>query len=67
MKFTAPLVSEETKQYALANKQKAQALFDEGKYKEVCDFVDGMFGWGPGELSRVYTRESAEFCLKQLH
>jgi hypothetical protein len=58
-----PQFDEQKKQ----NKQKAMALYMRGKYKEVCDFVDGLYGWNSGEVGkRQFTKEEAEWCLKQL-
>lgn len=48
------------------NKNKAISLFERGRYKEVMDFVDGLYGWHPCEIGRLYTRENAERCLTQL-
>jgi hypothetical protein len=44
----------------------AKKLYEEGKYKECCNFVDRMFGHTPGELDREYTKEEAEWCMNQI-
>lgn len=53
---------EQRKQY-----DKALCLYREGKYKEVIDIVDAMYGWSPGELG--YTDDlqlRSAFCVNQL-
>lgn len=40
-------------------------LFDKGKYEEVIDEVNSMYGWNKGELPCIYTREVAEWSIKQ--
>lgn len=44
-------------------KSELKSLFEAGKYKEVCNYVDGLFNWKPGELKREYNEESARWCL----
>lgn len=46
----------------------AQELLDKGDYKGVCDYVDGIFGWKPGDIKRPggYTKEAAEFAIRSL-
>jgi len=46
--------------------EEAYRLYEEGKYKEVVQLVDSLYGWKEGELERAYTKEEAEWCLKQL-
>lgn len=43
----------------------AKRLYKEGKYQEVIDYVDGLFGWKPGELERKEgsEQENAKWCL----
>jgi hypothetical protein len=42
-------------------------LYIDGRYKELIEYVDNLYGWAPGELDRQeYTQEAAEFCLRQI-
>jgi hypothetical protein len=41
-------------------------LYIDGRYKDLIEFVDNLYGWAPGELKREYTQEEAEFCLRQI-
>jgi hypothetical protein len=67
MNLTSPIEENvEHTQKMNDNKRKATALFIRGKYKEVCDFVDGIYGWEPGDLKRDYSQEEAQRCLTQL-
>lgn len=46
------------------NNNKVMSLFKQGRHKEVCDFVDSLYGWKLGELIRSsYTKEDARRCL----
>lgn len=47
-------------------KKKAMSLYMRNRYKEVCDFIDGVYGWNAGELNRKYTKEEAQWCLQQI-
>lgn len=47
-------------------KENVMDLYQQGKYKEVIVFVDSIFGWKEGEIEQEYTKEKAEWCLRQL-
>lgn len=43
-------------------------LFNQGKYEDVIREIDSRFGWSSEELGREdFTREEAEWCLKQIN
>lgn len=39
------------------DRRHALHLYSEGLYKECIDFVDGLYGWAPGELNRELEME----------
>jgi hypothetical protein len=47
-------------------KHRAKELYISGDYKELCHFVDRLYGWEPGAIDREYTQEEAQFCLRQV-
>jgi hypothetical protein len=49
-----------------AVRYRAKQLYISGDYRELCNFVDRLYGWGPGELDRDYTQDEALFCLRQI-
>ena len=46
--------------------KEALSFYEQNKYKEVVLLVDSVYGWKENELKRKYTKEEAEWCLKQL-
>lgn len=47
--------------------KRVQGFYLAGDYQKVCDFVDGLYGWEPGELERTsYTKESAEWVMNEV-
>lgn len=45
--------------------KKLLLLYKKGEYEKVIREVDSMFGWR--DLNRKFTKEEAEWCLKQIH
>jgi len=36
-------------------------------YQKVCDIVDGLYGWKPGEIERKeYSQKYAHYCIRQV-
>lgn len=63
----------EAEEYYMRGEERAetkrglQKLFNAGKYRELIETVDSMFGWQPGELGREeYTKKVAITCMKRI-
>lgn len=51
-----------------AVEEKLIILYQEEKYKELIDEIDGIFGWAPGEVKHPdgYTQKTAYHCLTNI-